>query len=69
MFAVCIKENFICTLNKKEIPIASCRADDNGAYIRNETAKKIFKIARENGRERKREGERERWRERERERG
>ena len=45
MFTVGIKENFICTLNKKEIPIASCRADDNGAYIRKETAKKIFKIA------------------------
>ena len=29
-----IRENFICTLNKKEIPIASCRADDNGAYLR-----------------------------------
>ena len=40
-----IRENFICTLNKKEIPIASCRADDNGAYIRKVTAKKIFKVA------------------------
>ena len=33
-------------MNKKEIPIAaSCRADDNGAYIRKETAKKVFKVA------------------------
>ena len=28
-----IRKNFICTLHKKEIPIASCRVDDNGAYI------------------------------------
>ena len=28
-----IRKNFICTLRKKEIPITSCRADDNGAYI------------------------------------
>ena len=45
MFAVGINKNFICTLNKKEIPIGLCSTDDNGAYIRNETAKKIFKIA------------------------
>ena len=30
---------------KKEIPIASCRADDSGAYIRKGTARKIFKVA------------------------
>ena len=40
-----IRENFICTLNKKEIPIALCRADENGAYIWKGTAKKIFKAA------------------------
>ena len=40
-----IRENFICTLNKKEISIALCRVDDNGAYIRKRTAKKIFKVA------------------------
>ena len=40
-----IRENFLCTLHKKETPIASCRADDNGAYIRKGTAKKIFKVA------------------------
>ena len=40
-----IRENFICTLNKKEIPIALCRVDDNGEYIRKRTAKKIFKVA------------------------
>ena len=42
---VAVTENFICTLNKKEIPIASCRADDNGAYIRKGTAEKVFKVA------------------------
>ena len=40
-----IRENFICTLHKKEILIASCRADDKGAYIRKGAAKKIFKVA------------------------
>ena len=40
-----IRENFLRTLHKKEIPIASCRADDNGAYIRKGTDKKIFKVA------------------------
>ena len=40
-----IRETFLCTLHKKEISIASCRADDNGAYIRKGTAKKIFKVA------------------------
>ena len=39
------RENFLFTLHKKEIPIASCRADDNGAYIRKGPAKKIFKVA------------------------
>ena len=27
--SVGIRENFLCTLHKKEIPIASCCADDN----------------------------------------
>ena len=35
-----IGKNFTCTLNKKEIPMASCRADDNRAYIRKGTANK-----------------------------
>ena len=42
---VAIRENFIYTLNKKEIPIVSCHADDNGTYIQKGTAKKIFKVA------------------------
>ena len=40
-----IRENFICTLHKKEIPITSCGADDREAYIRKATAKKIFEVA------------------------
>ena len=63
-----IRENFICTtLHKKEILIASCRADDKGGYIRKGAAKKIFKVAFDetktkviNARERERERERER---------
>ena len=39
------RETFIRTLNKEEIPIASCRADGNGVYIRKGTAKKMFKVA------------------------
>ena len=41
-----LREKFLCTLNKKEIPrgkeIASLRADDNVAYIRKGTTKRIF---------------------------
>ena len=40
-----IRDNFICTLNKKEILIASCRAEDNGVYIRKGISKKIFNVA------------------------
>ena len=36
---------FFCTLHKKEIRTASCRADDNGVHIRKGTGKKIFKVA------------------------
>ena len=40
-----IRDNFICTLSKKEILLASCRAEDNGVYIRKGTSKKIFNVA------------------------
>ena len=41
-----LREKFLCTPHKKELhrekEIASCRADDNGAYIRKVTAKQMF---------------------------
>ena len=36
---------FLCTQHEKEIPITSCRAHDNGVYVRKGTAKKIFELA------------------------
>ena len=44
--SVCIKEDFLSTKNKKkEKPVSSCHADDNGAYIWKGIVKKIFKVA------------------------
>ena len=39
------REKFLCTLFKKEIPIVSCHADDNGACIRKGITNKIPKVA------------------------
>ena len=40
---VSIRENFISTKIKKELPVPSCRADGNWAYIWKGTAKKYLR--------------------------
>ena len=39
-----IRENFMCTLDSSNIPIKSCKADDNGAYGNSGTSNRIFKV-------------------------
>ena len=39
-----VRKNFMCTLDSSNIPIESCKADDNGAYGNSGTSNRIFKV-------------------------